>query len=262
MDNKILMIIAGVLLLGGVVFMYMNSSGKTSEIQTGENSDPAIAGAAAYPNVGAIDFKSTPTGANIYVDGAYKGITPKTVRPVSVGSHSVKLTLNGYLPYASTTSVRKGVTSVVYVTLVPNVTISPSPIPTISPSPSIPPSPTPNATITPTPTVNATPIPNATITPTPTLNATATPNPTVNATATPTPTITPTPTPNFCTDTDGGQNFFEFGITSNSTLTLNDTCFNLSILREGYCIGNSLLITTANCTSMNGSTCVSGRCLV
>ncbi|MBI5224259.1 PEGA domain-containing protein [Candidatus Micrarchaeota archaeon] len=257
MGNKILMIIAGVLILGGLAYMYVSSS-SNSNILTGENSDKVIAGAAAYPNTGAIDFKSTPSGANIYVDGAYKGLTPKTVRPVSTGSHSVKLTLIGYLPYDSTVSVRKGITSVVYVTLVPNVTISPSAEPT--PTPSITPTPTPNATISPTPT----------ITPTPTVNATPTPTPTVNATPTPTITPSPTPFPNSCSETDGGYNILvqgsNFGYFGGFPFSYNDTCADPVNLTEFYCGGSTIYNYTSSCYRQYNSTndtisCISGMCV-
>ena len=45
---------------------------------------------------GQILIYSSPSGANIYLDNAYKGITPLILPNVPVGSHTVTLRMNGY----------------------------------------------------------------------------------------------------------------------------------------------------------------------
>ena len=45
---------------------------------------------------GQILIYSSPSGANIYLDNAYKGITPLTLPNIPEGSHTVTLRMNGY----------------------------------------------------------------------------------------------------------------------------------------------------------------------
>ncbi|MFA4877093.1 MAG: PEGA domain-containing protein [Methanoregula sp.] len=45
---------------------------------------------------GQILVSSSPSGANIYLDNAYKGITPLTLTNIPEGSHTVTLRVNGY----------------------------------------------------------------------------------------------------------------------------------------------------------------------
>jgi hypothetical protein len=59
---------------------------------------------------------SNPTGANLYIDSSYKGITPITVGPLSVGVHSMMLSMSGYDSYNSTIYLNAGSNSH-YVTL-------------------------------------------------------------------------------------------------------------------------------------------------
>jgi hypothetical protein len=48
------------------------------------------------PQYGSIKISSTPSGAEVYVDSVYKGLTPYTFTNVNTGSHSIELTLSGY----------------------------------------------------------------------------------------------------------------------------------------------------------------------
>jgi len=63
------------------------------------------------PSTGSIYVSSTPSDASIYLDGIYKGTTPKTVSGVSVGSHTLKLTKSRYEDYTTTVSVTAGDTA-------------------------------------------------------------------------------------------------------------------------------------------------------
>jgi len=52
---------------------------------------------AAYkPSVGTIALSSVPTGANIYIDNSYKGLTPLSVSGVSNGNRTILLKSDGY----------------------------------------------------------------------------------------------------------------------------------------------------------------------
>jgi hypothetical protein len=66
---------------------------------------------------GKIGFSSNPSGANVYLDGVYKGITPITLQNVLIGSHTVKLTKSGYNDISSTVTVSSGQTASVSKTL-------------------------------------------------------------------------------------------------------------------------------------------------
>ncbi len=70
-----------------------------------------------FVTTGSIAFTSSPSGANIYLDGTLVGITPATISNVSAGSHSYTLTLSSYNDYTGTVTVTAGQTSTVSATL-------------------------------------------------------------------------------------------------------------------------------------------------
>jgi hypothetical protein len=51
---------------------------------------------------------SRPAGARVFVDGKLVGTTPLQVPAVAPGSHSVRLELDGYRGWSTTTSVEAG----------------------------------------------------------------------------------------------------------------------------------------------------------
>lgn len=70
---------------------------------------------------GYLSVSSSPSGANVYVDGIYKGTSPVTVS-VSAGSHSVRMDKSGYDSWTGSTSVTAGQTAYVSAPLNPSVT--------------------------------------------------------------------------------------------------------------------------------------------
>ncbi|MCX7796003.1 MAG: PEGA domain-containing protein [bacterium] len=50
-------------------------------------------------NTGSLYVESNPRGASIYLDGSYEGETPKRIDFIPVGSHSVRLSKDGYRDY-------------------------------------------------------------------------------------------------------------------------------------------------------------------
>ncbi|MCA1916266.1 C1 family peptidase, partial [Methanospirillum hungatei] len=75
---------------------------------------------ASNPSGGTIAFSSTPSGAQIWVDGVNTGqVTPYTQTSVPIGTYSVTLKLSGYLDYTRSVSVTSGQTTVVSATLSP-----------------------------------------------------------------------------------------------------------------------------------------------
>ncbi len=57
-----------------------------------------------------ISVSSTPSGADIYLDGVYKGTTPTTISDASPGSHTLKLEKYGYDEWLTSVHVTSGVT--------------------------------------------------------------------------------------------------------------------------------------------------------
>lgn len=72
---------------------------------------------------GAIDVVSYPSGANVYLDGVLKGQTPSagvyTISSVPVGSHTLRVAMNGYQDYTTSVDVSGATTSHVTAALQP-----------------------------------------------------------------------------------------------------------------------------------------------
>lgn len=66
---------------------------------------------------GSIRVESTPSGANCYLDGTYKGSTPLTIAEISPGSYTITLRKDGYYDWEDSVYVQAGETSHVYATL-------------------------------------------------------------------------------------------------------------------------------------------------
>ncbi|MFZ2413618.1 MAG: PEGA domain-containing protein, partial [Candidatus Cryosericum sp.] len=60
---------------------------------------------------------STPSGAEVYLDGVYLGTTPIRQQEVMAGSHDLNLILSGYMDYSTSVTVLAGATKTVAVTL-------------------------------------------------------------------------------------------------------------------------------------------------
>ncbi len=78
--------------------------------------------AGSTPASGGLSVSSTPSGANVYVDNAYRGITPLAMADISSGSHTLLIQLTGYQDYVSTVQVNKGATNTVAAALNPVAT--------------------------------------------------------------------------------------------------------------------------------------------
>ena len=49
---------------------------------------------------GSLYASSTPSSASVYVDNVLKGLTPKLISNLSIGSHTIKFTKTGYYDYS------------------------------------------------------------------------------------------------------------------------------------------------------------------
>jgi hypothetical protein len=63
------------------------------------------------PTTGFLAVTSSPSGADVYVDGSYRGYAPMTVGNLNGGSHSVELRKAGYQVYQSNAEIYSGQTS-------------------------------------------------------------------------------------------------------------------------------------------------------
>lgn len=57
---------------------------------------------------GSIKVSSDPSGAKIYLDGAYTNTTPDTIADLKAGSYKIKVIKDGYREYTATVSVSEG----------------------------------------------------------------------------------------------------------------------------------------------------------
>ena len=73
--------------------------------------------AAPIPIVGSIYVSTNPSGAKISIDGKEVGFTPREVKDMLIGSHTVSVTLTGYRTEEKTVYVEEGKTAEVSFTL-------------------------------------------------------------------------------------------------------------------------------------------------
>lgn len=68
---------------------------------------------------GSLYVISTPAGSNVYLDSAYKGITPITISNIAPGNHALEVDHAGYYDWKSTVNVPAGGTRTIQATLNP-----------------------------------------------------------------------------------------------------------------------------------------------
>ncbi len=87
------------------------------------------AGKPAASNTAALNVKSVPSGASVYIDSRPKGTTPLELTDLAPGSHSVKVTKSGYRDFTTRVSLAAGKTRELTATLKPSAS-QPTPTPT------------------------------------------------------------------------------------------------------------------------------------
>jgi hypothetical protein len=120
----------------------------TIKVIDNEGNTKTIHQTVTYLSIGSIFVSSEPSGANIYLDGAYNGVTPKTISDVSVGYHTIELNKESYLSWSTSVYVTSGDTEAILASMSVISAATPAIIPTVSPTPIS----TPAFTSTPTPT--------------------------------------------------------------------------------------------------------------
>jgi hypothetical protein len=73
----------------------------------------------ALTQIGSIQVKSSPSGADVYVDGFFKGNSDITVGSMQAGNHQVRIRLAGYEDWSSTVIVTQGAVTIIDATLAP-----------------------------------------------------------------------------------------------------------------------------------------------
>jgi hypothetical protein len=93
------------------------------------------------PTVGGIAVSSSPSGADVYVNNIFRGLSPLTVESLTPGVYTVLVRLSGYQDFMSTVSVSAGQTAQVSAVLIPasiqtettRQTVPPTAVPTKTP---------------------------------------------------------------------------------------------------------------------------------
>ena len=82
----------------------------------------ALQPASTQPSTASAEIISQPSGANVYINNAYKGVTPLSLENMPIDatkSYTVELRLEGYKPYTSSGSISPGQNVVINTALTP-----------------------------------------------------------------------------------------------------------------------------------------------
>jgi hypothetical protein len=78
------------------------------------------------PTTGGISVISAPSGAEVYLNNAFKGLTPITLDSLAPGSYTVLVKLSGYQDWQATQQVTAGQTAQISATLIVSATPTPT----------------------------------------------------------------------------------------------------------------------------------------
>ncbi|HQA80955.1 MAG TPA: PEGA domain-containing protein, partial [Methanoregulaceae archaeon] len=78
------------------------------------------------PTTGGISVISAPSQAEVYLNNAFKGLTPITLDSLTPGSYTVLIKLSGYQDWQATQQVTAGQTAQISATLIPSATPTPT----------------------------------------------------------------------------------------------------------------------------------------
>jgi len=78
------------------------------------------------PTTGGVSIISAPSDAEVYLNNAFKGLTPITLDSLAPGSYTVILKLSGYQDWQSTAQITAGQTAQISATLIPAGTPTPT----------------------------------------------------------------------------------------------------------------------------------------
>jgi len=75
------------------------------------NAPAAAATTAPVPGEGSLSVSTTPQGAQVFIDGVVRGMTPATIPGLSAGQHTILLKMDGYQEFNTTVSIPDGKTA-------------------------------------------------------------------------------------------------------------------------------------------------------
>jgi hypothetical protein len=104
---------------------YQTYSGTVS-VSSGSTTTVSVTLPPVSSSFGSLYLTSNPSGAQVYVDGTYRGSTPTTVGTLSEGTHAVQLRLSGYSDFSQTVMIYGGQTTTLNANLV-----QPTPTPSV-----------------------------------------------------------------------------------------------------------------------------------
>jgi hypothetical protein len=83
---------------------------------------PTLQPVSQPPNAASADIVSTPSGAEVFINSVYMGVTPLSVQNVTPGTYTIMLQLQGYNPFTTTGLVLPGQSVQVIAALTPIAT--------------------------------------------------------------------------------------------------------------------------------------------
>ena len=92
-------------------------------IRSGQRSEIRITLSSTTSQTGSVSIVSSPSGADVLLDGGYRGRTPITMSGLSIGRHEVALELPGYARYTDTVEVQNGVMTYLDPVLTPSPSV-------------------------------------------------------------------------------------------------------------------------------------------
>jgi hypothetical protein len=98
-------------------------------VSAGKNTHVSAFLSAITPDTGSIYATTVPQGASVYVDGVYYGPSPQIASGLAVGTHQVRLSLDGFQDWVGQVEVMAGKTTTISRTLPVSPTIPPTPVP-------------------------------------------------------------------------------------------------------------------------------------
>ena len=99
----------------------------TRTVSAGQNYDVDVTlNPVQNPTTGGISIISAPSQAEVYLNNAYKGLTPVTLDSLAPGSYTLLLRLSGYQDWQATQQVTAGQTAQISATLTPSATPTPT----------------------------------------------------------------------------------------------------------------------------------------
>lgn len=91
---------------------------RSVQVNSGQTAQASLTLIRVSPSVGAARILSVPIGADIYLDGVYRGSTPITIGNLATGGHAVLLRRSGYQEYSATVPITAGGTAELQAALV------------------------------------------------------------------------------------------------------------------------------------------------